>query len=155
VDKELDQIHTKLGAIGRTPVAFEAHWDGDTSGWFLVLSAVVDESTNADEPSYTAVDLTTLAHPAGDIRLFRGEVPPWPEAKQADEIGRSLATQFGVPFFFPSPKYPEDSCPHWWQQEEAYPCGVCGIPLLQREPCPWRGVCYNCHLAQSRDKESG
>lgn len=41
-------------------------------------------------------------------------------------------------------------------RDRACPCRRCGIPLLQRDPCPWRGVCYHCHLEEQREmKEAG
>jgi DNA-directed RNA polymerase subunit RPC12/RpoP len=129
----------------------EAVWDGDTWGWFVVLSLIYEERSDAGS-AYQAYVVGSLRGPGGDLRLFNGQVPPWPEATWASEVGEALAAQFGVPFYFPSPHHPEDDCPHWWEQDQGYPCRRCGILLLQREPCPWRGVCSSCHLVEERDR---
>ena len=89
----------------------------------------------------------------GDIRIFNGQVPPWPEAVRPKEAGEDLAARLGIPFFFASPQHPEDRCPRWWEQSQAYPCRRCGIPLLQCDPCPWRGACYSCHLAEQKEQK--
>src|SRR5262249_39267010 len=40
------------------------------------------------------------------------------------------------------------------QTNQGQPCRRCGILLLQRgDPCPWRGVCYFCHLDEEREKK--
>lgn len=44
----------------------------------------------------------------GDGRVFNGEVPPWPEAAEAQAVGQTLAAQLGVPFRFESPDGPTD-----------------------------------------------
>lgn len=126
---EFEDWHLKAQATEPRPVAFEALWDGDTQGWFLELIAVVE----TDE-GFRARGLKCFYDPA--------------EAAAAGEL---LAKEFGVPFYYPSPNHPEDECPHWWEQEQASPCGRCGIPLLQRAPCPWAGHCYHCHLALERE----
>jgi hypothetical protein len=41
------------------------------------------------------------------LRIFNGQVPPWPEAEEAQTTGRALADHFGVPFHFVSPDAPE------------------------------------------------
>lgn len=135
-------------ALPKPPVAFEAAWDGDSSGWYVRLDAVL-----ATEDGFTISNLTTIQDGSDFFRLLNGDVPPWSEALLAREIGEELATRFGVPFFFPSPDHPETDCPHWWDRDQATPCGRCGVPLIQRrESCPWRGLCYMCHLAEEKDK---
>jgi hypothetical protein len=124
-------------------VAIEAYWDGDSSGWFVVLVAVV-----GGDAGYEGRSL--WASKGYDFRLFTGQVPPWPEARRAAELGQALATPLGVPFYFPSPDHPEDDCPRWWERDKGTPCRRCGIPLLQRDPCSHRGVCYQCHLAEEK-----
>jgi len=143
---------TKLLAAASTlpkpPAAFEATWDGDSSGWYVRLDAVL-----ATENGFTVSNLAAIQDGGDFFRLLNGEVPPWPEALFAREIGEELATRFGVPFYFPSPNHPETDCPHWWERDQATPCGRCGIPLIQRsESCPWRGLCYTCHLAGKEEK---
>lgn len=140
-----EELLREADALPETPVAFEASWDGDSSGWFVALTAVLRTGAG-----YRDHHLATLQE-GGDLRLFNGQVPPWPEARRAREVGAELADRFGVPFYFPSPHHPEDQCPSWAERDRGYPCRRCGIPLLQRDPCPWRGVCYHCHLEEERE----
>lgn len=135
------EILQRLLAIVPRPVAIEALWDGDTDGWFVDLYAVVPAGQ-----SYKSTHIQSCSR-GGDIRLFNGQVPQWPEAREAAAVGCELAGALGIPFYFPSPEHPEDECPHWWQRGEGAPCSRCGIPLLQSDDCRWRGTCYHCHLA--------
>jgi hypothetical protein len=133
--------------IGR-PVAFEAIWDGDSGGWHLSIFALLSRAGE----TYDSLCLWTSNEPGGDFRIFKNLVPPWPEAEKAARIGAELSAEFGVPFHFPSPNHPEMDCPRWWEIGSSYPCKRCGIALLQRDPCPWRGSCHSCHLAGEREK---
>lgn len=138
-----EQILAKVDSLTSTPVAIEALWDGDTNGWFVCLAAITDDSQR---------------HPlgvisgGGDIRLFNGQVPPWPEAAAAKQLGNELAARFGAQFYFPSEDHPEDDCPSWHDRTKGYPCRRCGILLLQRDSCPWHGICYHCHLDEKREQ---
>jgi len=134
-----------LRAAASSAVAIEALWDGDTQGWFVELSAVVRR-----EAGFEARFLRAFRR-IGDIRLFNGDVPPWPEALEASEIGTQLASLLGLPFHFPAADHPEQDCPHWWDLSRSYPCGRCSMPLLQTKDCRWRGLCYYCHLALERE----
>ena len=55
-------------------VAVQAEWDGDTTGWFVRLEVMF-----ADHHDPQAVYLAALRGPGGDMRLFNGQLPPWPE----------------------------------------------------------------------------
>jgi hypothetical protein len=144
----LEQLMEKADTLPQAPVAFEAFWDGDSSGWSVVLSAILHGETGFRDHFLWAMQ------DAGDIGLFTGQAPPWGEARLAQRAGDKLAARFKVPFYFPSPDHPEDDCPRWWERSQGSPCRRCGIPLLQRhDPCPWRGVCYFCHLQEEREKK--
>lgn len=140
---EREKIFAKVESLHSAPIAFQALWDGGSSGWFIDLVAIMQDGQ---------------AHPlgvisdGGDIRLFNGQVPPWPEAFAARQLGSELAERFGAEFYFPSPDHPEDDCPDWRERNKGYPCRRCGILLLQRHACPWRGVCYHCHLDEEREQ---
>lgn len=138
-----EEIFEKVAALNTAFVAFEALWDGDTTGWFIRFSAVTSDGKSHP--------LKTLSG-GGDIRLFNGQVPPWPEAVVAEQIGNELAELYHAEFYFPSPNHPEDDCPDWKDRDKGYPCRRCGILLLQRDGCPWRGICYHCHLAEEREQ---
>ena len=144
-----DEVLAKVRCFSEIPDAIEAFWDGDTTGWFVVLTAVFADQTTS-ESAFRETVLRSWREGGGDIRVFTGQVPHWPEAHYARELGREVATQLSVPFYFASPEHPEDECPRWWERDAGYPCAVCGIALLQREPCPWRGTCYRCHLELGR-----
>jgi hypothetical protein len=102
---DLDELTAKVQALPHRPAAIEALWDGDSEGWMVYLLAVTLEPR-------TEHHLAIIQH-GTDIRLFTGEVPPWPEAREASTIGRRLAERFGVPFHFASPEKP-DFTPRWW-----------------------------------------
>lgn len=137
---------------GATPLAIDAYWDGDTTGWFVRLAADCSESLNAGD-NHDELHLGFYRR-GGDIRLFNGHVPPWPEAVEASAVGNAVASHFGIPFYFPSPSRPEDDCPRWRERHLATPCRLCRIPLLQEAACPWRGVCHACHLIEQREGSS-
>jgi hypothetical protein len=96
----------KARAISAAVAAVEAVWDGDTQGWFVELLAIVKRPGSRHE-RFDEVPLAALRH-GPDIRLFNGQVPPWPEATEATEKGRALAGALGVPFYFASPVEPND-----------------------------------------------
>jgi hypothetical protein len=103
---DLDALTAKVQALPDPPAAIEAVWDGDTEGWMVDLLAVTSEPR-------AEYHLAFVQH-GTDMRLFNGQVPPWPEAEEADAVGRALADRFGVPFHFASPDRPDDTAPRWW-----------------------------------------
>ncbi|MEU6028169.1 hypothetical protein ABZ825_14260 [Streptomyces tauricus] len=103
--RDAESLAARIGELPGRLVAVEAIWDGDTSGWFVVLVAVLD-----GPPS--EVDLAMIRH-GSDLRVFNGQVPPWPEAVEAQTTGTALAARFGVPFHFASPDAPDDEAPRW------------------------------------------
>ena len=104
--RDLATLTAAISALPRTPDAIEALWDGDSTGWMVRPEAVTADPR-------TEKCLTIIRH-GGDIRLFNGRVPPWPEAHEAAELGTALAKTFGVPFYFPYPDAPELPDIRWW-----------------------------------------
>lgn len=102
------------------PLAVEALWDGDTRGWMVDVVAVfpvAPASPGAPASAATPRDLPLVTlREGGDLRIFNGQVPPWPEAAEARLIGGELAELFGVPFHFASPDEPDDRAPRWWDR---------------------------------------
>jgi hypothetical protein len=147
-----EELLARADALPGLPDAIEAFWDGDTQGWFIVLSAVFRQVEDT-KAKYKDFYLGILQGEGGDFRLFVGQVPPWPEATYAQEIGQEIAEGLGVPFYFPSPEYPEAHCPRWWQRAAGYPCRQCRILLLQLERLPWRGLCNHCHREEEKLKK--
>ncbi|MBQ1053141.1 hypothetical protein KBX50_32435 [Micromonospora sp. C51] len=109
------QLIEKAAAITAPVVAVEALWDGDTQGWCVDLVAIVRRPSRHDD-RFDEVPLTVLRQ-GGDIRLFNGQVPPWPEARQATEQGQAVAQHVGVPFHFTSPEAPGVDLPRWWDTQ--------------------------------------
>ncbi|MGJ7558567.1 hypothetical protein ACSFBI_31725 [Variovorax sp. RB3P1] len=102
-----ENLQSKIDALTGKLACIQALWDGDTNGWFVRMSAIVENSGE-----YSEHHLGTFTQ-GGDIRLFNGQVPPWPEAVAASEIGGRLAMHFNAMFHFPSPAEPNDSCAAW------------------------------------------
>lgn len=138
-----EQILAKVSSLKSIPIAIQALWDGDSAGWYVWLSAITDDNQ--------LLQLGSISE-GGDIRLFNGQVPPWPEAAAAQQLGNELVETYGIEFFFPSPEHPEDDCPDWRDRNKGYPCRRCGILLLQRSDCLWYGLCYYCHLKEEREQ---
>jgi len=142
---ELIQQVTKLKV---RPRAFQALWDGDSKGWGLHLQIV-----HRSRLAYRSTTLVFLRF-GGDIRLFNGQVPPWPESAVGAELGEALARHYGVPFFFPSPGEPDDGCPNWWEQDEAIRCEDCQKLIIPRDrPYLPKEVCSHCHMRRRADDE--
>lgn len=135
-------ILAKFESLKSPPLAIQALWDGDSEGWHIWFSAIA-----YDGQVYYLGILSD-----SDIRLSNGQAPLWPEAMAAQQLGGELAKQHGAEFYFPSPNHPEDDCPQWSERALGYPCQRCGIPLLQHDTCPWRGLCFHCHLDQKREQ---
>ena len=110
---DVEVLWAQLTVLEPKPVALEALWDGDTQGWFVVLQAILPLPSH-EHGRYTAKDLTCFVDKGGDLRLFNGSVPPWPEARHGASIGQELACRLGVPFHFASPESPDDCAPRWW-----------------------------------------
>ena len=103
---DVDELTAEIQALPHEPAAIEAIWDGDSEGWMVRLLAVTIEPR--------AEHLLATAQHGTDIRLFNGEVPPWPEALEASAVGHELAERLGIPFYFASPEKPDNFAPRWW-----------------------------------------
>jgi hypothetical protein len=104
-------------AIASSVVAVEAVWDGDTQGWMVGLVAIVDRPSRHHE-RFDEVTLASIRL-GSDLRLFNGQVPPWPEAVEAQQIGGAVAARLGVPFHFTSPETPDIDLPRWGDDRPA------------------------------------
>jgi len=92
-----EELLARAAVLPEPPVAFEAYWEGDTTGWFVVLEVVLNGNRRHD---------LAVLRGGSDYRLFVGQVPPWPEAELAKAVGAELAERYGVPFNFESPDHP-------------------------------------------------
>ncbi len=111
------ELIERAAAIDGPVAAVEALWDGDTQGWFVDLVAVVRRPGRQHE-RFDEVSLTFIRR-GGDIRLFNGTVPPWPEAVEATAQGQAVAAHLGVPFHFTSPDAPDVGLARWWDDQPA------------------------------------
>ena len=147
-----EEILLRVASVPGPPVAIEALWDGDSSGWFINLAAVTGGAGG-----YRTYHLASLQG-GGDIRLFNGQVPPWPEARAARALGERLSRRLGIPFYFPSPEHPEGACPRWAERDRGSPCRRCGIPVLQGGGYARPGLCtlcYYCYLDVEQESRTG
>jgi hypothetical protein len=145
VDQLESDCISKARALQPPPIAIEAFWDGDTRGWFVVLAAIIPGGS-----SFTTIDLCVLSD-GGDIRLFNGTVPPWPEARRAVALGNRVASVLEVPFFFAAPDHPELDSPRWWQRDRAQPCDRCATLLLPDRAGLRRSLCSTCSAHAARE----
>lgn len=136
--------------VAGKPVVLEALWDGDTQGWYLCLSIYCKNENDSSGLLFEQ----GLGHVTfgGDIRLFTGEVPAWPEAALAKEIGKKAEEQYGLTFYFPSPNEPDDDCPSWNRRHLAIHCEDCNKLIIPTtSPYLPKEICYNCHLTREQN----
>jgi hypothetical protein len=112
VKADLGAVLEGLESSHPKPCAIEAVWDGDSFGWFVVVSAIFNSPTGS-QPAFTDLRLATFSDDIGDARLFTGEAPPWREAEQAAVWGSHVADRLGIPFWFPARDAPDDQAPRW------------------------------------------
>lgn len=124
-----DNLRVKVEAMAGKLACVQVLWDGDTNGWFLCMSAIVEQGGE-----YTENHLGTFTQ-GGDIRLFNGTVPPWPEAVAASETGARLAAHFGAVLHYPSPDQPNDGCAAWAPRPRSLPVGTLSIRLSRLLGC--------------------
>jgi hypothetical protein len=157
VERQAEAWRARIAELRGRHVAIEALWDGDTQGWWLGVAVVTKKSWWRAGPwttsGFYARSIGTLRY-GGDIRLFKGIVPPWPEAIVAQRAGEKVARLLGLEFYFPSPNRPDDDCPHWWERERATTCRTCGKPLtVGRGPHVPADQCTPCFIDE-REKNA-
>lgn len=130
------------------PIVLEALWNGDTEGWFIIFNLYSNSGKLFwKRERKDNLGIVTLG---GDIRLFSGEVPEWPEAELAKFLGQKAIEKYGLTFYFPSNKEPDENCPSWTQRHLSIKCAECGKLIIptDSEYLP-KDICYNCYI----DKE--
>lgn len=149
-----EQAIEKIERLNQKPIVVEIHWDGDTQGWFIMMFVITETGFWIFKKRHLH-HLGNISGGDGDIRLFNGQVPPWPEAKNAQNIAKQLKDKFDLEIYFPSPNEPDDDCPRWWEQDKAINCADCNkliIPTTSQY-LP-KDVCYNCHLKRERKENA-
>lgn len=136
----------KINQLAWKPKVIEALWDGDTQGWCLDLSVSTNEFiSSVPEREQKEFNLFIWRGSGGDMRLFNGQVPPWPEAQLATLVGEELSKRLGIPFYFPSPDQPNDDYARWWARDEQKRCMAC-----RRYMHDDRELCFLCEQQQRK-----
>ena len=144
-------LENEINKIPGQPTVLEALWDGDTQGWFLLLS-LYTETRKLFSKEVKSQHLGIVRF-GGDIRLFTGEVPSWPEAVLAKEWGQKAEEKYGLTFYFPSDNEPDDDCPNWTQRHLAIKCADCGKSIIPSDsPYLPKGICFPCHLLREQNE---
>lgn len=147
-----ETLDENIQATGGLPTVLEALWDGDTDGWFLVLTLYAKTGNvfwGSEERHHLGI-VKVLK----DQDLFNGEAPLWPEAKLAREWGKKAVERYGLTFYFPSENEPDDNCPKWTERHYGFPCLDCGklIRLRYSEYVP-HDVCAHCNSKRERNEK--
>jgi hypothetical protein len=111
------KLARRLAALPDSPVALEACWDGDTSGWFVVLCAITARPSSS-HPRYSSTDLMVIQPRIRDRDHFNEKGSLRPDAWLASEIGGALARERGIAFYFAGPDRPDDEQPRWWDMAD-------------------------------------
>ncbi|MDF1665984.1 MAG: hypothetical protein P1V97_29780, partial [Planctomycetota bacterium] len=126
----------------------EALWDGDSQGWCLELFLTTVDNSGSEKRSH----FESLNY-GSDLRLFNGQVPPWPESIVAQGLGARLSQEFNCVIWFPSPEHPDDDCPAYSERHLAIPCADCCKLIMPIEsPDIPKDLCYSCQDSR-REKE--
>jgi len=157
VERQVLDWRNRIAELPGNHRAIQVLWDGDTTGWFVRVFLVSEPRVSwwtpwAAERARCREDLLAGLRYGGDIRLFNGQVPPWPEAIVARRAGERVARDLGLEFYFPSPDDPDSDCPSWVERESATRCRACGKLLLAK---PYHGTpprCYLCKLNEERER---
>ncbi len=155
VDRQVQACNLCLAKLRGRHAAIQALWDGDTERWFIRIEIVMVKKSIFPwgRRAFVSQPLTCLRY-GGDIRVFSGSVPPWPEAMVAERVGKRLAETHKLPFYFPSPSEPDDDCPPWWLRDAFGYCRTCGKPLHRDYgPPSCRDQCSPCKESESHRRE--
>ncbi|MBT9394933.1 hypothetical protein KLP40_17340 [Hymenobacter sp. NST-14] len=143
-----DSLDYALQQVSGKPTVLEALWDGDTQGWYLCLSVYVKRGIWPLQ--------RTERHPLGtvtlgnDLRLFSGQVPPWPEAEFVKTFVEQTHGTYGLTLYLPSEE-PDLDCPRWTEREHAITCADCGKLILPSDsPYVPKDICHTCQLRREQ-----
>ncbi len=138
------KVDWKIKNAAGKPLVLEALWDGDTNGWYVYLTLYTTTKILFWKKVHSHyIGTITLG---GDLRLFNGQVPPWPEAELAKEIGQKAKEKYNLIFYFPSEE-PNDDCPKWTERHLAINCSDCKKLIIPTQsPYLPKDLCYNCHI---------
>jgi hypothetical protein len=125
-----------------TPKAFQALWYSDWDYLSLDLEVVIKDGISYDKKTLKILKPFTF-----EERVKTGEVELPKESYIAETIGKILADEYNVPFYFPSPKSWDSDCPNWWEQNKGIKCADCGKLVIpsDSEYLP-KDICYSCSV---------
>ncbi|WP_147448824.1 hypothetical protein [Corallococcus terminator] len=109
------QAVERLEQLTPPPQVLKALWDGDSGGWFLVMSAIVPVPSQ-EHPRFTSVHLVTMRASDGEPSAFSEPSSSWPEITVAKEIARIAQERWNTSLYFPSSDQPEDDDLRWWDE---------------------------------------
>ncbi|MDO7846834.1 hypothetical protein Q5H92_10735 [Hymenobacter sp. M29] len=145
----LESLDRAIQQVSGTHKVLEALWEGDTQGWYLCLSVYAEQGIWPVK--------RTVCHPLGtvtlgsDLRLFTGQVPPWPEAELVKTFVQQTQRTYGLTLYLPSEE-PDDECPRWTERAHARACADCGkLGFPSDSPYLPKDVCYRCHLRREQN----
>lgn len=144
----LESLEHAVRQVSGTPKVLEALWDGDMQGWYLNVSLYVEQGV---WPLKRTVrhDLGTVVL-GTDLRLFNGQVPPWPEAELVKTFVQQTQGKYGITLYLPSEE-PDDECPRWTERAHARACADCGkLGTPTDSPYLPKDICYTCHLRREQ-----
>jgi hypothetical protein len=78
--RSFEVLRDRIRSLAGEPTCIQALWDGDSRGWFINLGVVMREGVAFKEHHLAVISL------GNDARLFNGQVPPWPESIEAQEL---------------------------------------------------------------------
>lgn len=123
------------------PRVLQALWDGDTHGWYLILSLY------AENPS---ISNDLVWHYLGRVETDGRQT----KAELAKTLGEKAIGTYGLEFYFPSPDDADDDCPDWKERHLAQACAGCGKLILKdRDTVLPREICYHCYLERERNRD--
>lgn len=143
------KCETVLSIEKGTSFILQALWDGDTTGWFLVISLLaIDDNSRRSETEEHHIE--TIRY-GGDIRLFNGQVPPWPEVQVAQLLAEKIAQVASCQLWLPSPDEPDDDNPSYFDRHLAIRCLDCNKLIMPpTSEFLSKDCCYHCHLRREK-----
>lgn len=144
-----EQLDAAIRAAGGKPQVLEALWDGDTEGWYLLLYLHTTTGFLVKRPHRSY-----LGRVRADQQDQRRTDGRWPEAALATELGERAAAQYGLTFYFPAGKEPDDDCPDWHNRHRGIRCADCSKLIIPTDsPYLPKDICYHCHLRRESNEE--
>jgi hypothetical protein len=132
-EKFLKIARERLQELSWQPEFIEAIWDGDTQGWFLCVWV----SAKRANDDYNIVRLLRLSGALHNAEVIVGGF-----------VLQELASELGIPSYFPS-EDPDESYARFWERDENKRCRTCGKYLYDNQ-----AQCWTCWKRDEKAKKS-